>query len=386
MPRRRIPCQFAANSTARARGTALLAVAAVVLGLTPAVARAQSGWYITPALTLSEEFDDNVFSTPSRTSADFITRFTPSFKAGYQSPPLTVLANGGFDSELFAVHSDLSGVATRKRVGMEFRLLPDHTTTLAMTSTFAQTETPGELQPQLGLEPGRRSTTQWSVAPSLGHRFNLVTSGDLAYSYLQTTSTQSSSFTHEGRAGLSSTLSRLDTGTISYTIRHIETEPEAATTSHTVTAAWTRKLGHTTDISLGAGPRFTGGRIEPDVSASLTHRFKTATISLAYARTETAVIGQTGTSETNSVSTTFSFTPPIRSTGVSLSAGFSNTAEAGGPDTMAYRASASVSYRLTKWLSASLSYRFSVQDRADVRIYHNVVTIGLDASYPIRAY
>jgi len=120
------------------------------------------------------------------------------------------------------------------------------------------------------------------------------------------------------------------------------------------------------------------------VSVGLTHRFKTNVLSLTYSRTETVLVGQVGRVEADSVVGGLTLTP-LRSLQVNLGAAVSNVASKHAPDTTVYRANAAVSYRLTKWLSASLSYRFSVQDRAGVEIYHNVLSIGLDASYSIRA-
>src|SRR5438034_1869049 len=62
--------------------------------LTPGKVWAQAGWYITPSLSASEEFDDNIFSRVKRES-DFISRASPNLKAGYQSKPFSLLLSGG---------------------------------------------------------------------------------------------------------------------------------------------------------------------------------------------------------------------------------------------------------------------------------------------------
>jgi hypothetical protein len=364
----------------------LTTLAALLLALlVPAIAHAQAGWYLIPSLNVSEEFDDNVFSAASHRSWDLITRASPNFKAGYQSKPFTLLGTGGIDAEMFTQHSDLSGLANRKRAGFELQYVPEKPTTFAMSGSLLETETPGDLASQNGVETGRRHVRQWSVAPSLVHRFNLTTSGDAGYVYSQTmtgTTTQSS---QQGRIGLSTELTHVDTGTTHYTIRTVETDGTDSTTSHTLTLGWRRKFSQTTSLSLEGGPRFTGGNIEPDITAGLAHRFETGSLSLNYARTETTLIGQSGTVETNGLSGALTMTPE-RSLQLVLGAGVTRTTAETAHDITAYRANASLSYRLTKWLSASIGYRFSLQDIGSAQILRNIVTIGLDATYPTRAY
>src|SRR5205809_2880837 len=182
---------------------------------------AQAGWYITPSLTATEEFDDNIFSRASRRESDFISRVSPNLKAGYQSKPFSLLVNGGIDTEYFADHPNLSGVANRKRAGFDLKYVPEFagpTTTFGLQGLFAETETPGELQPQTGIEVGRQTTRLWSVAPSLTHRFTPATSGDASYAYREIESSTSTSVVQQAQLGISSQLTRLDTGRLRYTL------------------------------------------------------------------------------------------------------------------------------------------------------------------------
>ena len=48
---------------------------------------------VTPSLSISEAYDDNVFFTSSNRQDDFISRFMPGLKAGYQSEPFTLTGN-----------------------------------------------------------------------------------------------------------------------------------------------------------------------------------------------------------------------------------------------------------------------------------------------------
>src|SRR5712691_5522567 len=120
---------------------------AVILAATPAVSGAQAGWYIIPSLSLTEEFDDNVFGRSSNRVSDFVTRGSPGLSAGYRSQPLTLLVTSGFDAEFFEENRELSNVGDRRRADVAFQYLPTRTLTLGVTADFAQTVTPTELSP-----------------------------------------------------------------------------------------------------------------------------------------------------------------------------------------------------------------------------------------------
>ena len=356
----------------------------------PARASAQAGWYLTPSLSVYEDFDDNIFSQPSRPSWDAITRFSPRVRTGFQSQPLTLLGTAGVDAEIFARHPERTGAANRARAGLELRYLPDLTTTLAFNAGYALTETPTELQPQLGLDLGRRTTRQWNVDPSLTHRFDLTTSGDAGYSYTDVHSDRYTSSTQQGRLGLSSKFWPSEKWSIHYTVTHFETDvtglPTTSMTSHAVTLGWSTKLFQTVTASIDAGPRISDdGTVQPEVSAQISQRFKGGQLAMNYARTQTTAIGTSGTVEVNSGGATLTL-GPVRSLELALGVAASYSAPTREPDTAVYRANVSLSYRLTKWLTANMAYRFSVQDRAGVHVYHNIVSVGLEATYPIRAY
>jgi hypothetical protein len=123
--------------------------------------------------------------------------------------------------------------------------------------------------------------------------------------------------------------------------------------------------------------------LQPDIAANLIHRFKTGDAALSYVRTETVVIGQAGTAEAHSVLAALNLTP-LRRLQITLGSGFSTTTSGQGDDVTVYRANASVSYRLTKWLGLTASYRFTRQEQVGPPLTHNVFSIALDAIYPIR--
>ena len=90
----------------RFAGTTLFLLLAAI----PAVARGQAGIYVTPSVSISEVYDDNIFNTSSNDDAesplppvpglqatrrdredDFITRGGAGLNGGYRSQPFTLL-------------------------------------------------------------------------------------------------------------------------------------------------------------------------------------------------------------------------------------------------------------------------------------------------------
>ncbi len=372
---------------------ASVAVVAAVLAGAPALAEAQAGWYVTPSFTLTEEYDDNVFGVPTNKRSDFITRFTPGLTAGYRSEPLTLLGSYSLGAEVFANNTDLNGV-NRHQAGLESRYLPTPLTTLALNATYREIESTTQFiatEPETRvpiLELGRRRSSLIEAAPSVAHQFTPLTSGDASYAYAR--SDVSGGFvdtTHQGRLRLIRQLTPLDQGTVTYRIRQFESNRAESITSHAATLGWRRQFTPNTVLSLEAGPRFSNGDVGAEAAASLEHRFQQATLTLAYSRTETIAVGRSGavTADTGSGSLRFE---PFKATHVALVASVARLSDDNDStfrDVTLYRAGATATYALTKWLTLRGSYGFSLQE-ADETIRHHIVSISLEFGYPIRLY
>src|SRR5262249_3594944 len=57
---------------------------------------------LTPSLTISEQFNDNVFLTHSNKRSDFITQFTPGVALQAQQPGFRLLSSFNFTAEIYA--------------------------------------------------------------------------------------------------------------------------------------------------------------------------------------------------------------------------------------------------------------------------------------------
>jgi hypothetical protein len=374
----------------------LLFGALLVCGLVwPSYARAQpAGYYVTPSLTLSSSFDDNVFVTSTHREADVVFRLTPGLSAGYRSLPFTILGSYAFDVENYAAHHDLDNVADRQVGTLELRYLPHTRLTLALNAVYAKTNRPVELSRQPGLQPiaraerGLEESTALTLSPSVTYRFAPLWSATGGYSYAVLEGGGTSTTLQEVNVALSRRFTAMDTGLLKYIDRRFEDDTGAEETSHTIVAGWTRRLSAFTTVTVQAGPRFQDDKVDAEVLASVQHRLKFADLFFSYSRTEAITVGESGTVVTDTLTGQASFRP-LQYLQVSIGPSVQRSTPEGRSSrsegtTYYYSIGATASYRINTWLTGRVGYSGSLQDSAGRQILHNVLSIGLTASYPIR--
>ena len=205
---------------------------------------------MTPSLTLTSVFDDNVFETSSGREADLITRLTPGVIFGYRSAPLTIVGDFSFDAEKYAVNDDLDNVGDRLRGIFEARYLPDRRLTLGLAAVYARTNRPVELSRQQGLQPivrqdrGLEETTALTAGPSVAYRLSPLATVTGGYSFsLIEPDTGVSTTTHAVNLGLTRLFTPKDTGLLTYSFQLFDDSTGNAELSHTLLIGWTRLLG-----------------------------------------------------------------------------------------------------------------------------------------------
>lgn len=349
------------------------------------MAHAQVGWYATPSLRLTEEFDDNVFLQPGGKRSDLISRFSPGVTGGFRSATLSVEAGYTFDAEVYVNNPELSDPANRQRATAGFRYLPSALLTLGLDTSYVQTETPSELTTETGLVIARRSADELTIAPSAVYRVTPATSADFGYSYGGSRVTGGlATHTQHAQLGLAHRVTPLDTGTLGYRLGVFDSEGTASVTSHALLFGWSRRLTQQVLLDLRAGPRLSDGTLSPEVSAGFEHRFEAGRLSLGYSRSETVVVGQAGRVETESLVASVTLKPTaLLELHVAPAIRRTSIGTGGAPDITVYAADAGVSYRIARWLRASAAYRFSLQEQGRIAIRHNVLSISLELSQPL---
>ena len=122
-----------------------------------------------------------------------------------------------------------------------------------------------------------------------------------------------------------------------------------------------------------------------EAAVGLRYVLRDGSLSLDYRRTQALVVGVTGARTVNVITGRFNYqlTREI-SAYVLPSASFNARDE--GDNLDIYEMEAGISYRLTRWLSASLRYHFTWQQQSASEVNSHEVTVGLDFSDTYRLY
>ncbi|MBI2360787.1 MAG: hypothetical protein HYV04_18100 [Deltaproteobacteria bacterium] len=395
---------------AKAAGIWLLIMGGILF---PALVRGQEGFYATPSFSLTEIYDDNIFSAVSGRKGDFITRLSPGILAGYESAPLTILGEYTFDGELFAHRTDLNKAFARQKAALDFRYLPVRLLTLALKGEFIETVTPTQLNLIAGLPPGaspppgtppprtgvalaRERARHFLVDPSVAYRFTPFITGNVGYTFIEETVRGTTTDGHIGKLGAEYRHTRLDTGSLEYFVRTFLFNKKNESRFHTILPGWTHDFTPQTSATLKAGPRFSErGGADVDVAAEVRHRmFRQGDAVLSYTRTTTAAIASSGASTTDNVGLLFRYRP-WEHVELTFSPNYyhtklvSNTANV-------YSVKFDASYDITRWLSAIASYEhrfekgilpgFGTPARPSAEVVNNIFVLGLTTKFRTRVY
>jgi hypothetical protein len=381
----------------------VIALALIVPGVRTA-AWAQAGWYLTPSLRLSESFDDNIFATSTNRESDFITRITPGLDGGYRSDPFTLTANGAFESDIFAKNPQLNDPTTGWNAGVNLQYLPTRNWTLGLNINYLETKSltsfaqglininlQNPLNPANTIQFGRQRTTLLSALGSAAYQITPRTSATGSFGYTYSTLEGGATNTaYTTQLGLSHQITAVDTGTFNYLNNVFDSPGSPTSVVNSPTIGWIRQFSPVTMLNVSAGPSFVEGSVYPNVNALLTHQFKifdiVANASLRYSYYQGFVVGEAGAQNTQNATATLT-AEPIRSLLLSLvlSASKSDSiSERTVPTVTTYGVALVATYQILKWLSARASYTYYYQEQSGGNIPHSVLSLGLEASYPIR--
>jgi len=343
----------------RSVGLGLGLIGGVVLGGTAA---AQPDLYFKGALSVAGVQDDNLFSTPDSRQGDVITRFSPALEAGVRSEQNSLEGRVAIDAERFARHPELDSSLARQVASLDLRSRAARRVTFSLHGDYLSTLTPGELNLTTGLAAGRLRATRRSAVPAMAWRIGPATTGSASYTLtMDDLAGGIAASTRTAALGLERRLSPRDTGSLGCNLSRYDFEGGTAVTARTLSLGWDRQVGPQSGITLRAGPRYSGGRVDPEVSIALHHDAQRLHSSLSLSRSLATVIGRAGTVVTDSVLPAISWRA-TRSLQVGASPGLYRIRDAlGGPGVRVYLLGLEATWRLGEWLSLVGTYRRTLQ-------------------------
>jgi hypothetical protein len=368
-------------------------LAALLVVVTPSIALAQAGWYLTPSLSVSESYDDNIFRSSTNRQHDFITSITPGVRLAYQSAPLTFIGSYSTTYQKFVEHPELDNFDTNQAGTLSLSYVPAPLPwTLSLSASYARVDDLNEVD-VAATDQGRRIATVFSAQGALTYKLTPATSviGGLSYSRSEVENLATTD-TLGANLSLRHQFTQSDTGSLNYTFNAFERAGADTRLSHSLTVGYERQLMEDLSAVVKLGVRITDGRVTPDVSATLDGAIRPIqglSLSAGYSDTVRFVVGERDPEEVRTLALTATYAPPwIQYLTMTAGPSVSYVSKLDGSDDRVIygaRAAVTYSYPITRWLNAQVSYTFSFRENG-AAVIRNLVSFGLSASYPIRLY
>jgi hypothetical protein len=287
----------------------------------------------------------------------------------------------GFDLERYARHPKLDDAQARRRAGLDLRHRPRRNWEVSLSAVYATTNNAGDLNTATGIEVGRFEARRLTLAPSLAHRLDEVTTATASYSFDEirggiTARTKFAALVAERRLG------GQDTAEAAYRARGFAFDGSSAGTAHLVTLLWSRRVRAMTRLRIEAGPRLYRSRLGAEVAAVAEQRLRRGEASLRYAKTQATMFGQSVVVDVDAWTAVLAYSP-VRSLRLSAAPALYRSA-GGGRRARVRRLDLATAWRLGPRLSIAASHELSVQTGAlagvaEGRIPRQVFTVRMVA-------
>jgi hypothetical protein len=365
---------------------------------------AQQGWLtLTPSLTLSGEYNDNVLLDSRDRRSDFILGLTPGLTLGVRRPGFRLLAGYNVRGHLFVKESELSGFGKEQRFfsTLFYQVSPRLTLTLSDHFILAKES---NVITSAGVSAGRRDSLQNILTPALRWQATATTGFSLLASHriirFQDSGRDSDtrdSDTYRAALGVDRRLTARLTGRASFEVAYIDVKDEPSARTYTPTVGVSYDITPTLRGSVRGGPsiveRSGDTTLSPSLRAALTQAFKFGSLQAGYDRSVTAET--IGLSDRQAVFASLVVPTLMRGLLLEFTPRYSvvdrdvaDTNRNGDGDTIkTLTFNLRAVYQIARNISLIGSYTF-FQERRDERgdIDQNRIFLGVQYAYPINFY
>ena len=244
---------------------------------------------LTPSVTVSEEFNDNVFLDNTRKEWDMITRITPGVTFEVGEPTYRLAAGYFFTADLYARHSELNQAFDAHSFIGDALWKVSPRLTLNAFDTFTLT-TDTNLMNQESVATGRNRSYSNYMGGGASYQLTPLTSVRGGASWVVQRFQSEDLFdsdTYGVDLALDHALTPRLTGTVVYEYRFFNIQHLPDTTTHTPRFGVRYRFTDTITGSLSVGPTIETGsisRVTPAVAASLGQRYGWGNLTLDYSR------------------------------------------------------------------------------------------------------
>jgi hypothetical protein len=359
---------------------------------------------LTPSITITGEYNDNIFLDNDNKVSDFIIGFTPGLALAIERPTYRLAAGYHFTSEIFTQETDESHAFERQNFYLDSLWRVDPFLTLSLTDTFVfSTDT--NLIASESVATGRDRALSNVLAAGVAWQFAplWLVRGDASWTTERFDDRDLlDSDVYRIAPTLEHRLSPQLTADVGYEFGYFDIDREPTTTTHTPLVGVSWQPTATITLSLRGGPSFEikdgdDSRVTPAVSASYRQRLPFGAVGLAYDREIGTAGGLGGTTDNQLISGYVDITTLARGLVVQLLPRYSivESPDSDRIDVQSFTAALQVTYRVTSWMSLLGGYQFFRQ-RSDSAVRtaigtaiandadQNRLFFGVQFGYPIR--
>jgi hypothetical protein len=358
---------------------------------------------ITPSLTITGEYNDNIFIDNSNKVSDFIIGFTPGLAIVFERPTYRLGAGYSFTSELFVTETNQSNAFDRQNFWLDTLWRVDPHLTLSLTDTFIfSTDT--NLVSRENVATGRDRALSNVLAAGVAWQFaplwTLRSGASWTLERFQRNALQDSDV-YRVDVGVDRRLSPQVTLDADYQFGYFDIENERKTTTHTPRVGVTWRPTATATLVLRAGPSFEvqdgDTRVTPAVTAGYRQRVPFGAVGVSYDREVGTAGGLGGTTHNQLISGFVDVLTLARGLTLQFLPRYSIVESARGDsiDVRSFTAPLQATYRVASWVTLIAGYQFfhqrsdsSVQTNLGTSIANDVdqnrVFFGVQFGYPIR--
>lgn len=249
---------------------------------------------LTPSVSVSETYDDNIFFNTNNEESDFITRVTPALNLSYLDERLTVTGQASFDAEYFVNNSSQTDIFSRQHAELDSRFRVTQRQTLSLGGSYTDTLQPGELNPLSGFDSGRANAERLTLSGSYGYVFSNRLSGNLGY-IQSTDDVQLGTDTEfrEAYTGLAYEVTPFDTPRLGVRARQFDFEGSPTRESLTPYLGWNHQFNRNFTLDLEGGPQmYEDGEDQIYFAVRADYTDDDNVLSLSVNRDESLIIGQ----------------------------------------------------------------------------------------------
>jgi hypothetical protein len=353
---------------------------------------------LTPSISISEEYNDNLFLNNQNRQWDLITGFSPAITLFVNRPSYELRAGYTFTAEVYGQESRLNNAFNHQNFVASGVYRAARGLTLTVSDSFALDRNTNRVAAQ-GFASGRQESLSntfspgmtWQMAP----RDSLSLGGTYLVQRFKDDGLDSDTYGLQSRIDHTFTL-RL-TGSIGYGFTYLDLQGQENSTTHTPTLGVSYRLTRTLSGSVSGGLAITqlGGETfaSPAGTASLVQDLRFGSASVQYTRAVSAAGGFGGTTDTQSASGTLTLPTLRRGLIVAFSPAYSIAESVSGRQTEQVNVKAltlnlGVTYQIAHFASFFGGYTFLRQrtggsSTAQFDVDQSRVRFGVQFGYPI---